>query len=69
MSDTVQKSNIPFKKVKSGSGYLSQNDMRLHFRLGDVKQVDSVTVRWVNGHVETFKKVDTNQALVIEEKR
>ncbi len=57
------------REVKSGSGYLSQNDMRLHFGLGDVKRVDSVTVRWICGHVETFKDIGTNQVLVIEEKR
>lgn len=57
------------QEVKSGSGYLSQNDMRLHFGLGDVKQVDSVTVRWGCGHVETSKNIPTNQVLVIEEKR
>ena len=57
------------REVKSGSGYLSQNDMRLHFGLGDVKQVDSVTVRWVCGYVETFKDIGTKQVLVIEEKR
>ncbi|MDE0089676.1 MAG: CRTAC1 family protein [Candidatus Poribacteria bacterium] len=57
------------REVKSGSGYLSQNDMRLHFGLGDVKQVDSVTVRWGCGHVETIKDVNVNQVFVIEEKR
>lgn len=57
------------REVKSGSGYLSQNDIRLHFGLGDVKQVDSVTVRWGCGHVETIKDVNLNQVLVIEEKR
>ena len=57
------------REVKSGSGYLSQNDTRLHFGLGDFKQADSVTVRWLCGHVETFEDVDVNQVLVIEEKR
>ncbi len=57
------------REVKSGSGYLSQNDMRLHFGLGDAKRVDSVTVRWICGHVETFKDIGTNQVLVIEEKQ
>lgn len=57
------------REVKSGSGYLSQNDLRLHFGLGNVKQVSSVTVRWVCGHIETFKNVKANQVLVIEERR
>jgi hypothetical protein len=67
---TVMAGNLTqMREVKSGSGYLSQNDMRLHFGLGDAKQVASVTVRWICGHVETFKKIDANQVLVIEEKR
>ncbi len=57
------------REVKSGSGYLSQNDLRLHFGLGDIKQVGSVTVHWVCGHIETFKNVKPNQVLVIEERR
>ena len=57
------------REVKSGSGYLSQNDMRLHFGIGDVKRVNSVTVRWVCGHVETFKDVRANQVFVIEERK
>lgn len=57
------------REVRSGSGYLSQNDLRLHFGLGDVKQVGSVAVRWVCGHIETFKNVKVNQVLVIEERR
>ena len=57
------------QEVKSGSGYLSQNDLRLHFGLGDAKRVDSVKVRWLCGHVETFKDVRTNQVLIIKEKR
>ncbi len=67
---TVVAGNLTqMREVKSGSGYLSQNDMRLHFGLGDVNQVDSVTVRWVCGHIEIFKKINANQMLVIEEKR
>jgi len=49
--------DIPFKEVKSGSGYLSQNDMRLHFGLGDAKQINSVTGRRLCGHVKTLRKM------------
>ncbi len=56
------------REVKSGSGYLSQNDMRLHFGLGDVTQIDTVTVRWLCGQLQTLRDVRTNQVLVIAEK-
>ena len=55
------------REVKSGSGYLSQNDLRLHFGLGDAKQVDTLTVRWLCGSVQVLQNVETNRVLVISE--
>ena len=43
------------REVKSGSGYLSQNDLRLHFGLGDARSVDTLTVRWLCGKVQTYR--------------
>ena len=59
---------VQIREVKSGSGYLSQNDMRLHFGLGDVASVDRVEVKWTNGRVETFEQVKADQILVLTEK-
>ena len=55
------------REVKSGSGYLSQNDLRLHFGLGNATRVDTLTVRWLCGKVQTLQNVETNQVLVISE--
>ncbi len=55
------------REVKSGSGYLSQNDLRVHFGVGDAKQIDTVTVRWPCGQIETLHDVQTNQRLIVEE--
>ena len=55
------------REVKSGSGYLSQNDLRLHFGLGATTSVDTLTVRWLCGRVQTLQNVETNQVLVISE--
>ena len=56
------------REVKSGSGYLSQNDLRLHFGLDNATQVDTLTVRWLCGKLQTLQDVETNQVLVISEK-
>ena len=56
------------REVKSGSGYLSQNDLRLHFGLGAATSVDTLTVRWLCGQVQTLQNVETNQILIISEK-
>ena len=55
------------REVKSGSGYLSQNDLRLHFGLGTARRVDTLTVRWLCGKRQTLRDVETNQVLVISE--
>ena len=62
---TGQHSQI--NEVMSGSGYLSQNDFRLHFGLGQAKHADLVEVRWPLGLVESFKSVGANQLLVVQE--
>ena len=64
---TVAGGLTQIREVKSGSGYLSQNDLRLHFGLGTTGSVDALTVRWTCGKVQTLKDVKTNQMLVISE--
>ena len=56
-------------EVMSGSSYISQNDLRLHFGLGKAKQTDLVEVRWPLGLVESFKNIEANQLLVVQEGR
>lgn len=41
--------------VLSGGSYLSSNDFRVHFGLGDAKVVDSVDIHWPGGVRETVK--------------
>jgi len=45
------------QEVKGGSGYISQNDLRLHFGLEKATTMDEVTIRWPNGETETLKDV------------
>jgi len=40
--------------VLSQSSYISHNDSRLHFGLGDESVVRSIAVRWPNGQTENF---------------
>ena len=46
-------------------GYLSSVDRRLHFGLGDRQQVDSVTVRWNSGYLQTIRGPAVNRLLRI----
>ncbi len=38
--------------VLSGGSYLSSNDMRVHFGLGDSQKIDGVEIHWPSGNVE-----------------
>jgi hypothetical protein len=44
-------------EVRSGSSYISNNDMRVHFGLGAATKVDWVEVRWPSGLVERFENL------------
>jgi enediyne biosynthesis protein E4 len=54
-------------EVMSGSSYYSQNDLRLHFGLGQARSADAVEVAWPSGAQEVFRKVAVNRLIVIEE--
>ncbi len=56
-------------EVRSGSSYLSQNDLRLHFGLGECKTVERLEVFWPSGLVESFENLPTNRVLVLREGR
>jgi len=53
--------------VLSGGSYLSSNDMRVHFGLGDVATVDGVEVHWPSGAVEHLKLPAVDRIFTIEE--
>ena len=42
------------QEVRSGSSYISNNHMRLHFGLGSSAEVIRIEVRWPNGTSEAF---------------
>ena len=52
-------------EVRSGSSYISQNDLRVHFGLGSAAKIDAVQVRWPSGLVESYSNlsIDTIDTL------
>ena len=55
------------QEVRSGSSYLSQNDLRLHFGLGKETQVREVEVHWPSGSIDHLQDVQADQILTIQE--
>jgi enediyne biosynthesis protein E4 len=51
----------------SGSGYLSQNDGRMHFGLGPAMAIDKIIVKWPSGREQTLEKQAVDRVLTVEE--
>jgi len=54
-------------EVMSGSGYYSQNDLRLHFGLGRAATADAVEIAWPSGASETLRDLPANHLFVVQE--
>jgi hypothetical protein len=52
----------------AGSGYLSQDDGRVHFGLGGASVIDKLTVTWPSGTVQILDKVPAGGVITIEER-
>ena len=57
------------KEVHSGSSYLSQNDLRLHFGLNKNTVIDTLELNWTSGKKQQFTNVKVNQILKIHEEK
>jgi hypothetical protein len=55
------------REVKSGSSYLGQSDLRVHFGLGPATEVDRLEVRWPSGQVDRTEGVAVNQVVTVQE--
>jgi hypothetical protein len=47
-------------EVRSGSSYLSQNDLRLHFGLGAEASIPSIRILWPSGREESYKDLPSD---------
>jgi hypothetical protein len=64
---TVRYANkVQVRELLSQSSYLSANDPRLHFGLGNASSVD-MEVRWPLGLVERFTNVAADQLVFLTE--
>lgn len=58
---------IQTAQKKSTTGYLSQNDARLHFGISQNEVVESIEIKWPSGKVQLLENVKANQILTINE--
>ena len=52
---------------KSTTGYLSQNDPRMHFGLAQSSKVDKIEIIWPSGKSQVLENLNPNQILEIKE--
>lgn len=55
------------KQKISASGYLSQNDPRLHFGLGNNNMAETIEVIWPSGKIQVLENIEAGQVLTITE--
>jgi len=54
-------------EVRSGSSYMSQSDLRVHFGLGSATKIDSVQVHWPSGLLERFDNLILDRIQTLKE--
>ena len=52
---------------KSATGYLSQNDPRIHFGLAENDIVGRIEIKWPSGKLQVLENISANQILTITE--
>ena len=55
------------REIRSGGSYLSHNDFRMHFGLGQAKEIVDVEVSWPSGLIETFPELSAGRYHALEE--
>jgi hypothetical protein len=65
---TLEQGNDRYEKeVRSGEGYISQSDLRVHFGLGKFLKAEKIVIRWPSGLEETLSDVPANHYYVVRE--
>ncbi len=55
------------QEVRGGGSYYSQNDLRVHFGLGDSTRIERLEIRWPNGLEEMWTDVGIDRIVTLKE--
>ena len=56
-----------YQQAKGGMSYMSAQDLRIHFGLGQRKTIESLEITWLSGTVDKLTNVPTNQIITVKE--
>jgi enediyne biosynthesis protein E4 len=63
----VTENKTQIDEVRSGGSYYSQNDLRVHYGLGNATKVKAIEVSWPSGVVDSINDVGVNQFIHVKE--
>ena len=55
------------RNVRSGEGFNNMHTLNPHFGLGSTTSIETLTIQWPSGAVDTYQDMDVNQTLFAEE--
>jgi enediyne biosynthesis protein E4 len=58
---------VQTNQKKSTTGYLSQNDPRIHFGLAKNETIDKIEIKWPSGKIQVLDNIKANQILTVKE--
>ncbi len=58
---------VQTSQKKSTTGYLSQNDPRIHFGLSKNAMIEQIEIKWPSGKVQVLNNIKANQILTVKE--
>jgi hypothetical protein len=64
---TTASGRVLYNHIAVSVGFMSSSDKRVHFGLGDEKQVASIEIRWPRGAVQRIENVAADRFMKIEE--
>lgn len=63
----IQAGGKQYYRYYHGAGLFTQNILPVHFGLGNIENIDKLTVHWLNGHSDELENIPTNQTIRIKE--
>ena len=55
------------REIQSGSSYLTQNDLRAHFGLGQANRAERLEIRWPDGSTEVVDNLPANHVVSVHQ--
>lgn len=63
----ISNGNTQFTQKRSSAGYISQNDPRIFFGIGNATVVDRIEISWPSGRTQVLEKLVPGKTIIVEE--